>query len=151
MAINNEARLSTTDLETRVERLEKQNRRLKYVIMPMVALMLIGWNFAYDVIQYEGSFWVRDELGNVRATLTTDINTNLGMLTIGSTEETKDNKVSLRTNIELGYRADNRQPYIQINDKGDNQRVYLGIDADGKTVLQLLDKNGRVTWSAPTK
>lgn len=135
-----------------ISRLEKQNRRLKFVVLPIVAFMLIGWTVAKEYSTYEGQFFLRDKLGNMRGSLSYNPNNNLGQFALGiSGDNNVDGTFRFISTITLGHRPDNQQPFLRISDQNGNMRVYLGVGSNGKTFLQLGDDNGDVYWSAPSK
>lgn len=118
-----------TDILSRLERLEKQNRRLRRGLIGMVLGILVlgtvAWKAAEEYYTYEGNFILRDPTGNARGGLTTQSPSMRGNLWIGSVDSyNADGTYQVRPNIRIGF------------------------DYDGNPNIWIFDMNGNLLWEA---
>ena len=141
----------------RVAMLERQNRRMKRMGsalgVALLALVSISWIAPYELATFEGKFYLRDRDGKFKGALLADPETGLGNLIIGTaieTEDTASGKRSLQPqpHISLGYRKDNKEPFLTLFDRTGRVRISLGVGNDGETFLETYDKNGALMWKA---
>lgn len=158
---------------SRLETLEKQNRKLK-TGMILFGVLLTSFIFlgagSDDVYQYSGSFLVKDKYGNIRAML--GHLDRAGRLHIGRLEHlTEGYKPDLRNSVgaiggdDAGviYACNDRSSvvfmggtgkssnagYLQLSDADGKSRIFLGIGSEGTPVMQFYDSNGKVVRSLP--
>jgi hypothetical protein len=152
------------DLEARVKRLERQNRRLKLgcLVGSLVFACLLTMGEANVGSTVEAKrFVLRSERGEVRAELTT-IDGDYPRLTLQSPNGQKEAEVSPLGLSVSDHGLSDKLPLAHYGDTG----VYL-TDAQGRTVLELggagtqspqstaapeikiFDKKGSQIWHAP--
>jgi hypothetical protein len=141
-----DARCDLTALAGRVTALERENRRLKGLAggaASLLALLAImgqarpGARLGGRIVEAEG-FVVRDQAGQLRATLGTNAN-GVGLVLIGAT------RVSVGVTPE-GIAG------VQLLDTDGRRRAALAMTSDGASSLRLLDSAAkeRVVLAVPT-
>ncbi|MDH7515279.1 MAG: hypothetical protein QHI48_05350 [Bacteroidota bacterium] len=177
--ISKEDEMSTGnyDLEAilcRLKKLEKQNRRFKFagilVFFSLLVLGLAAWTQS-EYYDYQGQFFLRDKLGNIRGALAYNAETNYGMLWLGKAgKNVGETKFSTIPDINLTYDDDgfpemniydklhNRristgfstghQPGLWLYDSRGETRAWLGLDQDGDPNLELYNAKGQLIWQA---
>ena len=139
----------TTDMQTimaRVERLERQNRRMKLVVVSMVVVVGAGLLMGQasptkkvpKVITAE-KFRVVDKDGNLRIGLGVEPDGSPRLMFID-----EDGK----TRIGLYVERDDSTGMV-LNDKDEKGGIELRVLPDGSPGLVLKDKDGKVVRSLP--
>ena len=132
------------DLEQRLARLERGNRRMKrigaLVLLVAAAALLSGQAKGKDLQDLEvGSLTLKDKAGKTRARLRAleDGPVVLGLF---------DKDETLRAT--LGALEDGTVT-LALCDKDGKPRAMLSVDADESPALTLRDAKGDVIWKAP--
>jgi len=134
------------DLVQRLDRLERENRRFKWVgsmvLVTIAAFLVMGQAKSSNVpkvIEAE-KFVLRDKSGKVFAALQTEAK-NEPALNLYD----KNGKVRVTLGImEIG----NPMPHRFLYDANEKFRVKLAV-LDDAAIMYLHDKDGRVLWSTP--
>jgi hypothetical protein len=137
-------------LAERVERLERENRRLKrigVVVLAAVAVTLaVGAKLADqpEFVEATRGFHLRDKDGTLRASLTLEHEGEPGLFLY-----TKDRDLPA---IALSLDSDG-QRRLQFRDKTGKERIFLGPLADGHVGIVLEDgaENQRIKLSVPSQ
>lgn len=132
------------DLTTRVDKLERQNRWLRWAVIAIVilagAVVLMGQAKAkpeeIKVKSVEAqAFLLRDESGKPGALLTfTKQGPGLALY---------DDSVEIRAIFHVM----DGQPRLNFQDSKGNERLRLGVV--GEPLIQILNSRGKVNWEAP--
>ena len=132
-------------LVERLDRLERENRRLKWVgsvvLIGITALVLMGQagpRHVFKIVQAE-QFVLRDPSGQTRAVLGTVADGSAGLALYD-----RDGK----DRAKLIVLPDGMSGLIAF-DRDGKLRAGTGVTADGSPRLTLYDRDGRVVWSAP--
>ncbi len=152
------------NLARRLERVERENRRLKRVGVVALALIagvvLVGQatpsNLAKKV--KAEAFVLYDSTGNLRAQLSVnpegvvhgsliDMHIqpqfSVGLLPDGSVT------LDLGKRLSLASLGDDSAAALMVNGKNGKPRVGIGIGPDDVPFLRVMNKAGKVIWSAP--
>ncbi len=134
------------DLEQRLVRLERGNRRMKrigaLVLVVAAAVVLSGAADGKDLPDLEvGSLTLKDKDGKTRASLGTSADGAVGLLL-----SDKDGKT--RAHLYVGVDG---SPGLDLYDKDGKVRATLYVDADELPALTLRDAKGYVVWSTITR
>jgi hypothetical protein len=140
---------ATMDLEHRVARLERENRRLR--LAGLLALMLMGVLFvmgqARPVERIEAeNFVVRDRRGVALASFGAayPVGSDVGTPGLWHYIYLPDGRSEIGTMFE---RFDNGEVYLQLTSSGGRITLDTGIDGGGPSI-SITDSAGSV-WSAP--
>lgn len=131
-------------LVVRLERLERENRRLRRagaVALAGVALVLMGQTTSGEVAKVVEAtqFVLRDSKGDTRAVLALGPDGSVGL---GLSDEAG----TARAWLSLGPQG---SPSFALFDRAARPRATLRLWPDGVPRLALNDKEGNVIWSAP--
>lgn len=153
-----------TSIYSRLEKLEKQNRILRLLVLIGIVVVLgfgtIAWTSGFQT--YHGQFIVHDKMGVMRGGWGYNAD-NRSELWIGRQGEDtglspdKDPDVinmkqagdpfKTYTSIYLGYSTP-QNPVMKFFDRNKNCRAQLGMDAKGNCNLWLYDERGKTVWQA---
>ncbi len=131
------------DLEQRLVRLERANRRMKrigaLVLMVAAAVVLSGAANGKDLSDLEvGSLTLKDKDGKTRAALGVSACGAVGLLLTDKAGKTRAHLV-----VEA-----NGSPVLALTDKDGKTRAHLYVGVDGSPVLALSDKDGQTMAQA---
>ncbi len=131
------------DLEQRLVRLERANRRMKrigaLVLMVAAAVVLSGAADGKDLPDLEvGSLTLKDKDGKTRALLGASADGAVGLLLTD-----KDGKTRAYLVVEA-----NGSPVLALTDKDGKRRASLYVGVDGSPALVLYDKGRRTLFAA---
>ncbi len=126
------------DLEQRLVRLERANRRMKrigaLVLMVAAAVVLSGAADGKDLPDLEvGSLTLKDKDGKTRALLGPSAGGAVGLLLTDKAGKTRAYLV-----VEA-----NGSPVLALSDKAGKTRAHLVVGVDGSPALVLYDKDGQ--------
>lgn len=129
----------------RLERLEKENRRIKRIgasaLFGAIILVVMGQagpsNVA-KVIEAE-RFVVRDTSGSVSAVLGINPDRNMGL-------EIRDKNG--KAGVALGM-GSNGNPALRLDGPDGKTGIALGVRSDNSPAMELYNKEGKTVWAAP--
>ena len=130
-----------TAVVARLEKVERQNRRLRRAGIAVLVLAAAGLLMGQAtpkarIVEAEG-FFLKDEKGNIRALLGVN---KVGPGLEGPGLGLFDEKGKLRALLAVGKEG----PGLALFDKDDKPRIGLGIMVKDVPVLYLSDENGKV-------
>jgi hypothetical protein len=138
----------TLDLQTlakRLEKVERQNRRIKLAgclaLIFTGVILLMGQAFPLSQIDAK-CFRVFDEKGKARIVIGTTEGWPGPMPCLGIMDERGEVRVMLGVDAE-------GSPHLSFNDERGKARVGLGMGKDGNCFLSFLDKSQKPIWIFP--
>ena len=131
---------TTEILVQRLDRLERENRRLKrvgfLVAIGIAAAVLMGQaRTAGRVVEAE-KFLLRDPSGKPRAQLAVRADGTSGLALYA-----RDGKPRAGLTVGADGSASPR-----LNDRDEKNRAVLGVAADGRAAMGLFDRDGKLIW-----
>ncbi len=132
-------RLEDETLFERVERLERHNYFLKWVVLSATVIFLFSYGCKGKRLDVRQGLSVQDANGNARATLQV---LDDGMVRLVLWDERTMAAAMVSINKDS-------MPFLNLVDEEGRVRVSLGLTEDGEATLSLLDRNGDSTFSAP--